>query len=676
MEELKMRKLFKEVKIRTKLLLAFLLMAVILLCTSLISIIDLNATVSISDENIEKVLNPLELVLKAREAIGNIKIKGRDIVLEKDSVKRNLVLEEFFVDIEEIRKNMHTFSQTLQLQESLVLYSEFAGLLNYWDISMHDLQDMLNKGVEPGDFVQEVLSPVSDRCLDILSEMNMVRLDFGRGITLKNKQNSEIAVIRHIIFSVAALSIAIFFGIYFSIIASRPIMRGTELVKIVAEGDFTVKFPDEYGAEFGEFFTAFNNLMEFNRVTINGIRETAHEMREAALSLLSVSSKMESNSKELSDKTEAVSTTTEEFSAGMTQSVNSLSAVSSHISSTASSIEEINSTIGTVAAAAEETSLRVTQSSSLVNDIQNSIGKASESVMLVSNSFNSVAKSVEEINNSIIVVSSNSVNLKNRMSDVDKKAKNTDEIIHRLEAASKQINKIVNVISDIADQTNMLALNAAIEAAGAGEAGKSFMIVANEVKELAKQTADATDEIADHIENMQKNMPVAVDAVSEITTIINEMTEYISTFAKETNQTRDRSDQIAAESATAAQRMSEINTEINSISENAQSVNKTVIESTKGVNEIAKSTAELVIGTQEIAMNSERASNNINEINYSAKEMVLGLVDISKNIQLINNETTEMNQSASSTKDASEVILKIAGEMEESVKNFKTGKRV
>ncbi|MCL2805234.1 MAG: methyl-accepting chemotaxis protein [Treponema sp.] len=668
-----MLKIFKGLKMRVKLLLAFLLMAVIMLFISLLSIINLNATVSISDENIARVLEPLELVLQARGAIGNIKIKGRDIVYEKDAVKRNNVLDEFYVDIDVIRKNMQAFSETLQRHESLVLYNEFAGLINYWDDSMHDFQGILNRGEEPGDFVQEVLSPVSDRCLDILSEMNMVRLEFGREISLRNKHNSQDAVTRLIVISLIALLITIIFGLYFSVSNSKPIMIGTRLLKIVAGGDFTVKFPQGYGAEFGDFYSACNHLMEFNCQTINGIRDTSKKMREAAMGLLSVSSQMEANSKELSEKTETVSTVTEEFSAAMTQSVNSLSTVSANISATASSIEEINSTIGTVAAASEQTSIRVNQSSTLVDDIQNSIGKTSDSAKLVSNAFNSVAKSVEEINKSITVVSVNSENVKNKISDADKKAKNTNEIIHRLEEASRQIGKIVSVISDIADQTNMLALNAAIEAAGAGEAGKSFMIVANEVKELAKQTAEATDEIADQIENMQKNMPDAVGAVSEITMIINDMTDYIRTFVKETNQTRERSDQIAIESATAAQRMNEINSEIISISENAKSVTKSVVEAAKGVNEIAKSTAELVIGTQEIAMNSERASCNIKEINCSANEMVHGLVEISQNIQHINNETTEMNQIAGSTKDSSELILRIASEMEASVEKFKTG---
>jgi len=668
---MKMFEIIKGLKIRSKLLFAFLFVAVIMLCTAVLSIVDMNSTVSISEENIHKVLDPLERVLRARVVMGNIKLRGRDIVFERDAQRRNAVVDSFFVDIANIRSDMQVFSDTIELPQARVLYNEFERLLDSWEEHMHDYQDKLNRGEDPGEFILDVLSPISDRCLDILTELNILRIGLGKDITLRNKHKSEITVIRLLVISLIALFIIVFFGIYFSISASKPIMIGTDLVKIVAGGDFTIKFPDEYRDEFGQFYNACNQLMEFNRVTINGIRETANQMRENALTLLSVSSQMETNSKGLSEKTEAVSTVTEEFSAGMTQSTNSLSTASTHISAMASSIEEINSTISNVAAAAEETSMRVVQSSALVDNIQKSIHNASGSVKLVSGSFNNVAKSVEEINKSIIMISVNSVNAKTKMLDADEKAKNTNDIIKRLEAASKQIGKIVNVISDIADQTNMLALNAAIEAAGAGEAGKSFMIVANEVKELAKQTADATEEIAEHIENMQKNMPEAVGAVSEITAIISGMTEYINSFAKETAQSRERSDQIASESASAAQRINEINSEIISISENAQSVTKTVVESTKGVNEIAKSTAELVIGTQEIAMNSERASNNISEINRAAKEMAMGLVDISKNLQLLNGEAGEVKHNASSTKEASETLLKIASEMDNSVKNFK-----
>ena len=568
---------------------------------------------------------------------------------------------------------MQIFYDTIVLQEAYVLYGELMQhLTEYEDFLLSSKSLILDDPDAAVGPVTSTLSPLSDRCLDIMATLNGLRLTMGKDLANRNVDRAENAFTILLIISISGMFIVLILGVYFSISLSRPLIEGGEIIKVVSGGDFTPEFPEHYGGEFGDFFKTCNSLLEFNRKMIDDIRTTAHEMRDSAVSLSSLSTLMAVNSKELSEKTASVSTVTEEFSAGMTQSTNSLSTASSHISAVASSIEEINSTTSTVAAAAEETSTRVTQSSSLVDDIQDSITKASDSVNHVSEIFNIVAGSVDEISTSISVVSEQSGVTKDKMSNADEKARNTNAIIRSLEEASKQIGKIVSVISDIADQTNMLALNAAIEAAGAGEAGKGFMVVANEVKELAKQTTAATDEIANQIENMQKNMPQAVGAVSEITAIINAMTEYINSFAIEMNRQGKRSDQITEESADAARRMKEITTEINRISENAQSVTKTVVDSAKGVNEIAKSTAELVIGTQEIAMNSERASNNVSEINRTAQEMASGLIDISKNLQLINEEAGEVNTSAASTNDASEIILKIANDLEESVVNFKT----
>ena len=667
-----MTNFFKNMKIRTKLISVFLLVAAIMLAILLIAITNLRGTIRESHDTIDVVIEPLGNLFTARENVERLKVEGRDMLNITERAGREEAFNGMIIRINQTRDLMQLFYDTIVLQEAFILYDELMQhLSNYEEFlvsSKYLIIDEPEAAVGP---VTATLSPLSDRCLDIMATLNGLRLNMGKELAYRNVERAETVFTVLIIVAITGMFVVLLLGVYFSVSLSRPIIQGAELINIVAGGDFTPTFPEHYGAEFGEFFKVCNNLMEFNRTSISGIRATAHEMRESATVLASLSSHMASNSKELSEKTASVSTVTEEFSAGMTQSTNSLSTASSHISAVASSIEEINSTISTVAAAAEETSTRVTQASTLVDDIQDSITKASDSVKHVSGVFGTVASSVDEISRSISLVSEQSGATKEKMSDADEKAKNTNEIIRSLEEASKQIGKIVVVISDIADQTNMLALNAAIEAAGAGEAGKGFMVVANEVKELAKQTTAATDEIADQIENMQKNMPQAVGAVSEITAIINSMTEYINSFAKEMNRQGDRSDQISEESADAARRMNEITDEINRISENARSVTKTVVDSAKGVNEIAKSTAELVIGTQEIAMNSERASNNVSEINRTAQEMTSGLIDISKNLQLINEEAGAVNKSATSTSEASEDILKMANELEKSVEDFK-----
>jgi len=674
MEEAKSMSKIKNLKIRTRLLIAFMFVAIIMIGTFTIAVVDVNNTIAISDEVVEKVIDPLDWLLHARVLLESMKIDGRDILIETNAQKQGERLTETLAKLPKIRENMQAYYETIDpsWDDCFRIYGEITEQLDIYEANMKVFQTKIIRGDEDaGAYLTTNLSPISDKSLDLMAQLNGVRLDVGRNFIKDSNDSSRVALTWLIVCSVIGLALTVVSGIYLSISISNPILKCVDIMTKAGNGDFTVRLPSDYAAETGQLFASCNMLIEFSYTSVTNLWPVINKMRDAAQKMLDISTDMAVNSKELNNQTSTVSTATEEFSAGMTQSADSLSTASTHISAVASSIEEINSTISTVAAAAEETSTRVVQSSALVESIQGSIVKTSGSVKLVSDTFNSVAENVEEINKSILVVSEHSISAKNKMSNANEKATNTNEIIRRLEAASKQIGKIVSVINDIADQTNMLALNAAIEAAGAGEAGKGFMVVANEVKELAKQTADATDEIAAQIENMQKNVPEAVGAVSEITTFINGMTEFINSFAQEMGQQEKRSNLITEESTAAARRMNEIADEINSISENAQSVTKTVLDSTKGVNEIAKSTAELVVGTQEIAMNSERASNNINEINRAAKEMASGLVDISKNIQLINEESGKAQHSADSAKQSSEELIATANEMETFMKQFK-----
>jgi len=110
-------------------------------------------------------------------------------------------------------------------------------------------------------------------------------------------------------------------------------------------------------------------------------------------------------------------------------------------------------------------------------------------------------------------------------------AETTNEAVSRLGQSSSQIGKVIKVITSIAQQTNLLALNATIEAARAGEAGKGFAVVANEVKELAKETAKATEDISQRIEAIQLDSSDAVDAIAQISKIIGRINELQVTIA-------------------------------------------------------------------------------------------------------------------------------------------------
>ncbi len=673
-----MKNPFRNMRIRTQLIAAFMIVTLITIGVLLTALFEINNMAKTIDSLYNGALLPLDYVTQAKTLMEQAKTDGQR-TLTSDAASRGSIVQEIIYETNQAKAYMDEFGKTIQKQEAIPVHAALMESFDTYIGLMGPFQALLQADLSSGNnfgkaraYINDTLAPVSTACLDYLTTLNNIRLGLGSELMTAASMSASSAFTFMIILSSVGVLISLTLGVSFSIYISKPILKGVDVLSKAAQGDFSISLPEaEYGAEIGQLYSASNSLLNYNKMTISTIVDTSSTMRDSASNMLMISSQMAENSKSLNEQTSFVSATIEEFSSGMMQSSHSLSTATTHISAVASSIDEINSTIGAVAAAAEETNTRVEQSSQLVDSIKNSISTASGSVTLVSDTFNSVAKSVDEINKSIISINEHCSAAMRQVAAVDDKAKSAHQIIRELETASKQIGKIVNIISDIADQTNMLALNAAIEAAGAGEAGKGFMVVASEVKDLARQTADATGEIADQIENMQKSMPEAVGAVSVITKITEGLAEFMQSLNLEVTQQGKRSDQITLESASAAHRMSEITLEIGRISENAQSVSRTVLDSTKGVNEIARSTAELVVGTQEIAMNSERASNNIREIDRAAKEMSAGLVDISKNIQLIHAETISVQESAIHTSEASQELFNTANGMETYVSRFK-----
>src|SRR5579862_2192236 len=135
------------------------------------------------------------------------------------------------------------------------------------------------------------------------------------------------------------------------------------------------------------------------------------------------------------------------------------------------------------------------------------------------------------MNASIKEIARNATEAARIASGAVKVARETNDTVNKLGESSVEIGKVIKVITSIAQQTNLLALNATIEAARAGEAGKGFAVVANEVKELAKQTAAATEEISQKIEAIQQDTGGAVRAITEIGAIIDQINGIQNTTA-------------------------------------------------------------------------------------------------------------------------------------------------
>ncbi|MBL8025992.1 MAG: methyl-accepting chemotaxis protein [Fibrobacteres bacterium] len=349
---------------------------------------------------------------------------------------------------------------------------------------------------------------------------------------------NSLFVISFLIMTILSIAV-LFFGRSLSASVSVPLNRTTELLKDISEGngDLTKRMDVRSEDEIGKLSTYFNAFM----------------------------AKLQGIVKEVSNNTSTLSTASEEMSAVSQQIGASAEEMSAQSQSVSASTEQSSANIRSISAAAEQ----------------------------MSGSVNTVATAIEEMSASLNEVSKNCQKESLVAAKADVEAKSTQAHMEKLGVAAKQIGKVVEVINDIADQTNLLALNATIEAASAGEAGKGFAVVANEVKELARQTSQATDEIRNQVNSMQGSTAEAVKAIESITKIIEEINVISQTIVSA----------VEEQSAT------------------VQEIARTMGGASSAANEIARNVGESAKGMQEI-------SSNITGVNQAAKDTASGVSQI------------------------------------------------
>jgi methyl-accepting chemotaxis protein len=247
--------------------------------------------------------------------------------------------------------------------------------------------------------------------------------------------------------------------------------------------------------------------------------------------------------------------------------------------SLASSAEELSAVSTQMTANAEETSTQA-----------NVVSAASEQV---SKNVQSVATAAEEMSASIKEIAKNAAEAARVATNAVKVAAKTNDTIAKLGESSAEIGNIVKVITGIAQQTNLLALNATIEAARAGEAGKGFAVVANEVKELAKETAKATEDISKKIEAIRADTAESVEAIGEIGTIIATVNDISNTIASAVEEQTATTNEITRTIAEASKGSSEIAANITGVAQAAKSTSSGSGDTQKAAVELSRMSADL-----------------------------------------------------------------------------------
>ena len=344
---------------------------------------------------------------------------------------------------------------------------------------MKQALDGLDKPVVEGEFYQDQWGSFLSAYAPIVTADGRLDGILGVDISVESVSAMSRTLLWHMAICFAAITAAIIPGIlFFARGIVRPVTACVAFTDHLAHGDFSREVPEELCRrrdELGDLARSYQAMIANNRSLIQSLGSGVQTVSASVGSLSAISASSSGSVHTLSKKTSAVAAAAKEMSAGTIAVADSMRQTSSNLDSVAAATEEMTSTIAEIA---ENTERARTTTDNFAGQVESFAA-----------------------------------------------------MLRELGASAQDIGKVTEAIAGISSQTNLLALNATIEAARAGEAGRGFAVVANEIKELARQTADATDDIKAKIAGIQGAAGNAVVDVEKIVRVIRELSTFVATIA-------------------------------------------------------------------------------------------------------------------------------------------------
>ncbi|MCP4341534.1 MAG: methyl-accepting chemotaxis protein, partial [Desulfobulbaceae bacterium] len=355
--------------------------------------------------------------------------------------------------------------------------------------------------------------------------------------------------------TIVVVGILVFLGMSFFIVnlITKPLIQVVAGLKDIAEGegDLTNRLTVKSRDEMGELAKWFNIFIEKIQALIRDMAQHAGRQQISSQELLGISENLSTGSEQTLLKANNMSEAGEQMSANMTSVAGAMSEAVENVSMIASAVEEMTATINEIA-----------------ENTEKARGVTSEAVT---------------------------------------QTEAASSQINELGEAAQDIGRVIETITEISEQVNLLALNATIEAARAGDAGKGFAVVANEIKELARQTASATNEIKTHVEGIQSSTQGTVGEMNRISEVVVQVNHIVAAIAT-----------AVEEQSVTTQEMAQ---NINQVSSGMEEVNKKVSESSTFTMEIAQETKEVMDASNEMSDNSAKVHQSSTTLSELAEEL-------------------------------------------------------
>jgi len=520
-------KAFKNLTIVQKLLVPLILMGLLTLGTGFYALSQMHTVGNEYQGLLRRESEAIQSILRANETASHIGRISYTMVAEPDSYIIESMKEEIDFKVNELNGHLAEVERLLP------------GLKNDLDLARTDIGVMLDRIEEARQALLQgkteagariLVDQFDGRLIDVLDRLSQLSKEIDTGLA-KGEAAAEArygqALWITTAVGVTGTALVMALALWLTIVSvSRPLKRIVATMTRLADGDLSVTISgadakDEIGAT-ARAVTVFQRSMQ----ETERLRAAQEDMKTQAEA----------------DKRAAMAQLANEFQASMEQVVRQLAGSAQHMRGTAESL------------------------TSVADQTDRQTGDVASAADMAATSVHGVAAAVEELSASIRDIASHVAESARIANDaVDETARSNETVASLVDAAQK-IGNVVRMISEIAAQTNLLALNATIEAARAGEAGKGFAVVAGEVKNLASQTAKATEEISTQISAMQSVAGTAATAIQSVGGTIGRISGIVTTIAAAVEQQDAATREIAQGAAQAAGATTNVSTIIADVS--------------------------------------------------------------------------------------------------------------
>lgn len=458
------------------------------------------------------------------------------------------------------------------------------------------------------------------------------------------KDDAEVARFAFGAIAGCAFVVTLIFGAVTALGISRAIGRTVALLKDIAqgEGDLTRRLNAAGGDELAELARWFNIFVEKLQGIIRDITANADTLSRATVTLSDTATSLSHTAEDSKSQSAASAAATEQASSNVKSVATAITEISSSASTVADSSDSISNNLNSIGGSVEQTSANMNTIAAAVTEMSTSI--------------ESVAAAIEEMSATLQDVSSSSSEAATVTSEASKMAGRTLDTVRSLGKSAEEIGNVVGVISSIASQTNLLALNATIEAASAGEMGKGFAVVASEVKELARRTARATEEIRAQVQSMQSNTQETVAAIDAISGIIGRIDGIAGNIASRVEEQTQATNNISSN--------------IGEVAQGAGEISRRVEETARGTMEVSANLGNALMDVSEITRHMSELANAAQEIARNASEADLGMNEIARNVAALSRAADETFQSAAGTRSSADELSGLASRQKHLVEQF------